>query len=187
MARRALIASALPFLLLLGCGRREETRQEVRTPYGTVAEVSAYLASMNPYIERISQVQIQYEEALSSAREDATERKGTGRNLAERAASAQPDLRSVLEALDAISPPPLLAPFHRDTRKLVATRLEAYSRTLEGWEAEQAGAEFGAAYRQAEAKLDEANQLILQLNEQMQNINASLLDAAAKASSGSSS
>ena len=152
-----------------------------------MAEVTTYLASLNPHIQRIGQLQAQYEEALAEARQEASQRKGTGRNLAEKAAAVKPELQAILRALDAIEPPPLLAPFHRDTRKLVATRLEAYGRTVEGWEAEQKGDEFASLYRQGEGKLAEANQIILQLNAHMQQINTALEAAAGQAAPGASS
>lgn len=188
----------LPLFLLASCGRQHEETPSAEAPaadaaatavtaYGSVADVTAYLASLNPHIERISQLQGQYEEALAEARQEASQRKGTGRNLADKAAAVKPELQAILKALDAIEPPPLLAPFHRDTRKLVATRLEAYGRTVEGWAAEQKGDEFVSLYRQAEAKLAEANQLILDLNAQMQQINAALEAAAGQAAPGASS
>lgn len=195
---RKLAAIVLPLFLLASCGRPQEETPSADsaaadavatagTAYGSVAEVTTYLASLNPHIQRIGQLQAQYEEALAEARQEASQRKGTGRNLADKAAAVKPELQAILRALDAIEPPPLLAPFHRDTRKLVATRLEAYGRTVEGWAAEQKGDEFASLYRQAEAKLDEANQLIIQLNAQMQQINAALEAAAGQAAPGASS
>ena len=180
----------LTLFFALSCGNTDEesaTDSQSQSPsvdmtaataYGSVAEVSAYLDTINPHIDTIGQLQRDYEQALASSRQGASERRGTGRNLAEKAAAVRPGLQAELDALDAIQPPPLLAPFHRDTRKMLVTRIEALARVIAGWELEQAGGDYEAAYREAEAKYETANQLILQLNTQMNRINTSLEAAA---------
>ncbi|MFP6646835.1 MAG: hypothetical protein VCF24_25230 [Candidatus Latescibacterota bacterium] len=193
MLRTCIRPALLLTFFVLSCGKTEEEASAngqpesappdmtASTAYGSVAEVSAYLNAINPHIETIGGLQKDYEEALASSRQGASERRGTGRNLAEKAASIRPGLQSELDALDAIQPPPLLAPFHRDTRKMLATRIDALRRVIAGWELEQAGGDCEAVYQEAEDKYESANQLILQLNTQMNRINTSL-----KAALGSS-
>jgi hypothetical protein len=166
----------------LGCGSSEEESSQpapavdtsAQTAYGTVEEVSAYLETINPHIRRVGELQQTYETALASAREGAMDRRGTGRNLAMKAAEVRPEFKLVMDQLDAIEPPPLLAPFHRDIRKMLTTRMESFARTMEGWEVEQAEGDFEPIYRDAEAKYEAANQQILQLNTQMNRINQSI-------------
>jgi hypothetical protein len=169
------------------------------TAYGTVEEVSEYLDAINPHVNTIGQLQRDYEQALASSRQGASHMetaagvlefeldgrpyrlrawRGTGRYLAEKAAAVRPGLQAELDALDAIQPPPLLAPFHRDTRKMLITRIDALARVIAGWELEQAGGDYEAAYREAEARYETANQLILQLNTEMNRINTSVAAAA---------
>lgn len=182
----AVLLPTLALVVACGPGGDSQTTSEkpvVQTAYGTLADVQAYLDDLNPQIAVIGALNIEYEQGLASARStDASRRHGTGRNLAERAAQVRPRLQAVLEALSTIQPPPLLAPFHRDTRKMVAARLEAYAKNMEGWEIEQVDGAYQAVYSEAETKLQEANRLILQLNEEMTKINAATQAAAASAS-----
>lgn len=178
--------------LASSCGRQREGASAVppgassTSPFGSVEDVKAYLEAIDPHIQSIARLQQQYEEGLASAREGAADRRGTGRNLAGRAELVKPALQEVSEQFDSIEPPPLLAPFHRDVRKLIALRREAYGRTVEGWSAEQRGDNFEAVYREAEARFAEANQLIQQLNEQMRKIHGALEAAQAAPSTPSS-
>jgi hypothetical protein len=194
MLRICIRPALLLTFFVLSCGKTEEEASAngqsesappdmtASTAYGSVAEVSTYLNAINPHIETIGRLQKDYEEqALASSRQGASERRGTGRNLAEKAVAVRPRLQSELDALDAIQPPPLLAPFHRDTRKMLAARIDALRHVIAGWELQQAGDDYEVAFREAEAKFESANQLILQLNTQMDRINTSL-----KAAVGSS-
>ena len=73
------------------------------------------------------------------------------------------------------APPPLLSPFHRDTKKLILLRLEAYRAAIEGFDVQQSGSdEFDAYYADAEEKFRQANALIGELNTDMQNITAAV-------------
>lgn len=185
-----ILATLILATAMVACGPSEDDKPAVATPpanvdmtaetaYGTIAAVTGYLETINPHILKIGDLQKQYEDALASARQGAADRRGTGRNLAARAAQVRPEFQLVLDELDAVQPPPLLAPFHRDTRKMLAARIDALARTMEGWEVEQAGGDFAPIYRDAEAKYEAANQLILQLNTQMNRINASVQEAVA--------
>jgi hypothetical protein len=187
--RFCLRSTLLLALLVNACGKTEEepppqtesqsidTAQS--TAYGSLADVSAYLEQINPHILQIGTLQMEYEEALASAKQGTADRRGTGHNLAVKAAAVEPGFQAILEDLEAIQPPPLLAPFHRDTRKMLTARIEALTRTMEGWDVEQQGGDFEAVYRDAEAKYEAANQLILQLNTQMNKINVAVQEVAA--------
>ncbi len=185
MLRSRVLALLLFALFATACGKTDEKASAETQPptvdmtaataYGSVAEVSAYLQTINPHITTFSKLQQEYEEALASTKQGNADRRGTGRNLA---AAVRPGLQSVLEELDNIEPPPLLAPFHRDTRKMLVTRIDALARTIEGWEVEQAEGDFEAIYQDAETKYESANQLILQLNRQMDSINTTVQEAA---------
>ena len=190
MLRTCIRPALVLALFALSCGKTDEgspadeqpesTRANMTasTAYGTVEEVSEYLDAINPHVNTIGQLQRDYEQALASSKQGASQRRGTGRNLAEKAAAVRPGLQAELDALDAIQPPPLLAPFHRDTRKMLTTRIDALARVIAGWELEQAGGDYEAAYREAEARYETANQLILQLNTEMNRINTSVAAAA---------
>jgi hypothetical protein len=188
---RTLLRSIAALLVTswLGCGPSDDSateQAEADTPYGNATEVSAYLTALQPNVQRVSELQREYEQALSSAAQDATSRRGTGRNLATKAEQVRPQLVAVLDQIDAIQPPALLAPFHRDTKKMVVARLEAYAKTMEGWEVEQAGGDFEAVYREAEQRLQEANALIRQLSERFDKISSALQQAEAAAATSSS-
>ena len=153
-------------LLLAACGQEPE-----ETPYGSLQEVKDYLLTVRPFVEEISMIQQQYEQGLASAGSGSELRKGTGRNLAEAAVAIRPRLQNVIEEFEKVEPPPLLAPFHRDMKRLMTARLDAYGSTISGWEAQESGAgDFQAMYRRAETELERANTLILQLNGEMQKI-----------------
>ncbi|MDA0336220.1 MAG: hypothetical protein O2782_13730 [bacterium] len=190
MLRFCRLPALLVALFTIACGPSEDepTAQApstklidltASTMYGSVADVTGYLDAINPYILRIGALQQEYEAALASSRQGAADRRGTGRNLAAQAEAVRPGFQTVFDELDAVQPPPLLAPFHRDTRKMLAARIEALERTIEGWDVEQKGGDFEPVYRDAEAKYEAANQLILQLNTQMNRINNDLQEATA--------
>ena len=106
------------------------------TPYGSLQEVEDYLRVVSPFIQEIVAVQQQYEQGLASAGSNPGSRRGTGENLADTAAAIRPRLLNLLDEFGNLEPPPLLAPFHRDTKQLIVARLDAYGATISGWEAE---------------------------------------------------
>ena len=167
--------------LLTACGQTskdEETSGTTttnETPYGSAADVEKYVAQIAPYVQQISQLQSQYETALASQQGDSNDRRGTGRNLANKAEEVRPELRTLQTTFDTVEPPAALAPFHRDIRKLIALRLSAYDKTIDGWADENAGGDrHKAIYGDVERAQDEANQLILALIAQMQKIQTAL-------------
>ena len=178
-------------LLLTACGQStpdQETSQneEPTTPavtgttaFGSVADVEAYLQWIGPHVQKISQLQTVYESGLASAKDGIADRRGTGRNLAARAKEAQPELQELLRSFDAQQPPALLAPFHRDVRKLITLRIDAYNQTIAGWAAEEAGTGgHEKIYSEVESTLAQANQLIQSLIEQQMQIDSARPSAA---------
>ncbi|MFH1568277.1 MAG: hypothetical protein ABIL09_09795 [Gemmatimonadota bacterium] len=171
--RSLVVTTAL--LAAVACSQKDAPPEGTpQTPFGTPAQVGEYLTRIDPYVQEVGRIEAAVETALSSERAGSAERRGTGSNLADAATRARPQLQRVLEEFDAIEPPPLLAPFHRDVKKLMLVRLEAYATIAAGWEAEQAGREYRTIYDRAEAGLRDANGLIQQLNAQMARINQSL-------------
>ncbi|MFC1525351.1 hypothetical protein ACFL6X_00915 [Candidatus Latescibacterota bacterium] len=174
---RILIAT-LGVALLTACGGKPQSEDDgaTATPYGTTAEVAAYLEQIGPYVQEIGSIQNAVEQALATGEQGDAIRRGTGRNLAARATEteARPAIQALLARFDELQPPPLLAPFHRDTRKLMALRLEAYEALVSGSEAEQESREYRSYYDEAQEKLRLANQQIQALNREMARITQSL-------------
>ena len=164
----------IPLLFLFAACAPEP---EPETPYGSVDDVSRYLQAVNPYVQEIGQINARFEEGLGSSTDDQGRRRGTGRNLAEAAEVVQNLLRHVLGDFEKIEPPPLLAPFHRDTKELILSRLDAYETMSRGWDTQQVGGDFEPIYRQAESKLEAANALIQRLNSEMLKINTAVQQA----------
>ena len=165
-------------LSVAGCGRQEESSsrpeeeiQAPQTPYGSVEEVRSYLEKINPYIQEIGRIQAEVDHQVGSSG------KATSKNLATAMKEVYPRLREVLENFERIEPPPLLAPFHRDIEKLMLIRLDAYDTTIKGWQEEQKSRNT-QWHQEAEAKLKQANELIVQLNAEMKKINDALSAAA---------
>ncbi len=180
--KRFLLPSFLLALLLTACGQSSQ-EQEVAsdgddTPYGSSEQVSAYLLEIGPYVQQIGQLQSHYETALASARGESNDRRGTGQNLSDKAKEVRPQLQELLQNFDQIEAPALLAPFHRDMRKLITTRLAAYDKTVDGWASELEGGGHEVLYREVEDSLAEANRLIASLNEEVKKINMALAAAA---------
>lgn len=161
-------------LLVLGCGSSQEqpapkpaVPDAPATPFGTVAEVKAYLDKIAPHIQLVSQLQAELDRQIGTAG------KVTSKNLAAAAAAAIPRLRQAHEEFARLQPPPLLAPLHRDIEKLMVLRLDAYSAAAEGWQREQQNGDT-AWHTVVETKLQGANDLIVQLNQQLQQVNGAL-------------
>jgi len=148
------LACASLALLLGACGQ-QSSQDEVpppSTPFGNQKEVQAYLVQIGPFVSEIGEIHGRWEQALGSHGEGTGQRRGTGRNLGVAAAEAEPQVEQLLKRLDEVAPPPLLAPFHRDTRKLIRLRLEAYAAAREGWQAEGEEREFQTSYDLAQTR-----------------------------------
>lgn len=148
-------------------------RQEPKTSagqntlYGNSADIEAYLQAINPHIQEIGRIQLDVDKSVGSTG------KATGENLASAMEVYKPRLEAVLESLSTVEPPPLLASFHGDVKKLVTLRISGYDDTIRGRLAEQNSGDI-TLYENAEITLKEANVLIGHLNSEMQKINAAL-------------
>ena len=172
-------------LTMTACGGPEEEDSQAQqqadsasaaassTAYGSVEEVSSYLVSIDPFIREVSAIQVGVDTLVGSAG------KGTGANLAPAAGDARQRLNQLLDDLAALEPPPLLAPLHRDIKRLITLRLEAYTSTVRGWEIEQSGGDFRAQYDAAQGKYSEANDVIVALNGELEKIHQAVLAASA--------
>ena len=165
---------ALLLTAAVGCGSSDDhsspppsEQGSATTSYGTLAEVSEYLQAVNPYIHLVGELQMEVDTVVG------TSGRATGQNLAAAMAGVQPRLKEMIERFEQIAPPPLLAPLHRDIKKLMLVRLEAYETTIEGWKREQESQDLGL-YKEAEAQLVEANQMIQELNDDLKAINSAI-------------
>lgn len=168
-----------PILLIaaLGCGSQEEEQAAstqdppvAMTPFGSVEAVKTYLTQINPFIGKVSQLHAVVDQQMGSAG------RATSKNLAAAMEGIRPQLQKTLDDFRQIEPPPDLRSFHDDIKKLMEIRLKAYDLTIEGWEREQKN-EDTAWFEAAEGELEEANDLILQLNTEMQKINLAMEQA----------
>lgn len=165
------------FLLALlagGCGQRQEqVPPPAATPYGSPQEITAYLQAIDPLIQQMGAIQREVDQAIG------TSGTATGKNLAPAMEQGRPRLQQLLAELEKVSPPPLLAPFHAQIKKLMVLGIDAYGTTIEGWRLEQErNARFESLYAQGEQQLAEAKKLSEQLNEEMQKIQQALIQAA---------
>lgn len=174
--RTTIALLALALVSACGRGEPETPPPPPETPFGSRAQVTEYLDQIAPYIQEVGRLQATVEHSLGARRPDGGPRKGTGRNLAAAAANVRTRMQSIAAEFDQIEPPPLLAPFHRDVRKLMLVRLGAYRLLMDGWEAEESGGDYETLYANAEAKLREANELIRRLNGQMAQVHEALRD-----------
>ena len=174
-----LIRVGLLTLMLSACGgsQDEETgdsssasSSSPQTAFGSVEEVTSYLVAIDPFVRKIGSIQGELEQQGVGSSGGAA-----AANLAPAAAAAASSLKEILADFEELTAPPLLAPFHRDTKKLILLRLEAYRATIEGFDIQQAGSgDLEAHYAEPEEKFQLANSLIGELNADMQNITSAL-------------
>ena len=170
------------FALLWGCAQEPEKNREqpppppetesVDTPYGKSGEIATYLATIGPFIRTVSQAEMAVQEQVGSGG------KATGANLSMAMESILPSLRQAQEKFNEVEVPPLLAPLHRDIKKLFVLRIDAYDKTIEGWQQEQETQVKSELYAQAVAKMKEANELSFALNQEMKKIQLALKQTA---------
>jgi hypothetical protein len=147
------------------------------TAYGNSQAVSNYLVEINPYVKSISELQAEIDQnAVGSTG------KATGTNLAQAIKTAKPKLQALYNRFNQLEPPPLLAGMHRDIKKLMELRLEAYDLTIKGRTREEVDMDL-SLYDEAQIRFQEANQQILALNAQMKKVNQSLVQVVTKQSS----
>lgn len=161
-------------LAMTGCGKKPEDKSPPAssTPYGSPQDVSAYFQVIDPLVQELNGLHQELYQKVG------TSGKATGANLAPAMAQGKPKLQQVLAQLEKTTPPPLLAPFHEQLKKLVVLRLAAYELTAEGWQQEQAKTpQFEDQYNRGEAKLNEAQQIGGQLGAERAHIQQVLAQA----------
>ena len=157
------LRSAPILLLLASCAPEPE-----ETPYGSAADVRAYLQEIEPYIRQVSAVQQQVHGQVG------TSGAGTGQNLSEVMDETRPLLQQLHDDFSGVTPPPLLGPLHRDIGRLISLRLAAFDATTKGWQLERQKGDAALLYAEAEEKLQEANGLSAALNDQLKDVNTAL-------------
>lgn len=158
-------------LAMMSCGKKpeEKTPADLTTPYGSPQEVIAYLQGIDPLVMQLNALHQELYQKVG------TSGKATGANLAPAMEQGQPKLEQVLAQIDKLTPPPLLAPFHEQVKKVVQLRLDAYVQTIEGWKLEQEkGPEYQSRYNRSEEQLNQAQQLGAQLGAERERIQQAL-------------
>lgn len=180
------LLSLVPILFLLSCGNQDGDKIPEQkaaspkvqaagssisaSPYGTKEDIEQYLNLINPHVQEVGRIQLLVDKNIGSSG------RATGSNLAPTMKSVKPTLEAILDTLSNLNPPPLLSSFHGDFKKLVALRISAYDTTIRGYSVEKETGDL-SLYQEAEAQLDEANKLIVQLNGEMGKIMQSLSTA----------
>ena len=181
--------SLSPILIFLACGNQSGEKipeQKVASPkaqidkertsttsYGAKAEIEAYLNRINPHVQEVGRIQLLVDKNIGSSG------RATGSNLAPVMKSVKPKLEAILDTLSGVNPPPLLSSFHAKFKNLVTLRIVAYDTTIRGYELEKETGDL-LLYEEAEANLDEANKLIVLLNEEMGKIMESLASSSSQ-------
>ena len=181
--------SLSPILIFLACGNQNGEKipeQKVASPkaqieeemtsstvYGAKAEIEAYLKRINPHVQEVGRIQLLVDKNIGSSG------RATGSNLAPVMKSVKPNLEAILDTLAGVNPPPLLSSFHAKFKNLVTLRIVAYDTTVRGYELEKETGDL-SLYEEAEANLDEANKLIVLLNEEMGKIMESLASSSSQ-------
>jgi hypothetical protein len=175
-----LIRVGLLTLTLSACGGSQDegpgdsssaSSSPPQTAFGSVEEVTSYLVAIDPFVRKIGSIQGELEQRGVGS--------SGGAAAANIAAAAETSLKEILADFEELTAPPLLASFHRDTKKLILLRLEASRATIEGFDIQQAGSgDFKARYAEGEEKFQLANSLIGGLNADMQNVTSTLRQSA---------
>lgn len=164
-SRSVFLSRGLPLLMLLACGD-----DDPQTRFGSVENVGRYRQALNPIIEAVSEIEAGVQQTAVGASGTAT-----AANLAAAYERVLPDLVATRDAFERLIPPRRLSNLHRLIGDLIELRIAAYSLVLSGF---AAGNE--TLYDDAERKLAEANDLIVQINELLRGVDAELAGAAAK-------
>ena len=162
-----IILFLLTLVALAGCGPQPEEPASqsqtdlsaVQTPYGSAAEAKKYHDDITPLIQTGNALHMNVYAAVGSSNT------ATGQNLARAITEIQvtSQMQSLIDELNQIQVPPLLAPLHRDIGKMMHLRIEWYDLILKGWQLEQEKQD-DSLYAQAEVKLRELNALGEKLN-----------------------
>ena len=166
----------LLIVIISSCGtEQEEQKSEPKvaaTAFGSANEVSQYMQAIDPFIVQVSSIHQKIYTAVGSSSS------ATGENLTRviQEIDAIAKMKDLIENFNHITPPPLLAPLHRNIEKLMILRADSYNLAAQGWslEADDQGTEI---YQQSEDKLKQANALSLKLNHQLEDVNKALQTA----------
>lgn len=136
--------------------------------FGNSVKIKEYLRKIDPLIVEYSQIQSKIYGVMGSSGVF------TGRNLGQITKDQKPRLLELSEKLEAIEPPPLIAPFHNDFAHLLVLRLSAFDAAIQALEIEDASGDT-SAFSEVSLKFALSEEQIVKLNQQMQEINESLL------------
>ena len=179
------LSTLLLIVVISSCGtEQEEQKSEPKvatTPFGSADEVRKYMQVIDPFIVQASSIHKKIYTAVG------TSSSATGENLTTviKEIDAITKMKDLINNFNQITPPPLLAPLHRNMEKLMILRADSYKLAEQGWrlEAEDQGSEL---YQQSEDKLKQANALSLELNHQLEDVNKALhTDSPAQQQAGS--
>jgi hypothetical protein len=173
----------LIFVFQISCGNNNENSNNVQqngpTPnfvdesdknsgsYGTKESIEEYLNKIEPLIKKYSQIQNEIYTAMGSSGVF------TGSNLARKTKEQKPALLEVSNKLEIIDPPPLIAPFHNDFKRLLALRISAFDAAVQAHELEKTTGDT-SAFTEVTNKFALSEEQIVKLNDQMLKINESL-------------
>jgi hypothetical protein len=144
-----------------GCGDDDEG---VR--FGDPLVVRDYRDALNPIIDEVSAIEAQVQQRAVGSSNVAT-----AANLNAVYTDVRPQLLEVLVEFDRLTPPRRLLDLHRDIRSLMILRLDAYRIVMEGYAAADS-----SVYAIAEGVLQQANELILDINLGLCEIDVALSD-----------
>ena len=173
----------LIFFLQISCGNNNENSNTVQqngpTPnfvdesdknsgsYGPKESIEEYLKKIEPLIKEYSQIQNEIYTAMGSSGVF------TGSNLARKTKEEKPALLEVSNKLEIIDPPPLIAPFHNDFKRLLVLRISAFDAAIQAHELEKTTGDT-SAFTEVTNKFALSEEQIVKLNDQMLKINESI-------------
>ena len=182
MKKNILLMSVLVFQISCGENNQDSSKVTQKGPspnfsakskldssvFGNTEKIKEYLRKIDPLIVEYSQIQSKIYGAMGSSGVF------TGRNLGQITKDQKPRLIKLSEKLDSIEPPPLIAPFHSDFVQLLILRLSAFDAAIQASELENATGDT-SVFSEVSKKFALSEEQIVKLNEQMQEINESLL------------
>ena len=142
-------------IIVSGCGNDDPVSGGLDTPFGNLPEVEAYRSSLNPVIDAVNEIQTEVREQAVGSGNVAT-----AENLNSVYTIVRPRLLEALVELDRMVPPSALVSVHDDVRHLMVLRIDAQALVIEGF----ASGDGETMYAQAESKLAQANDLVVDLN-----------------------
>ena len=170
------LSTLLLTVIISSCGTdQKEQKSEPKvtaTAFGSANEVRQYMQAVDPFIVQVSSIHQKIYTAVG------TSSSATGENLTTiiQEINAIEKMKDLIENFNHLTPPPLLAPLHRNIEKLMVLRADSYNLAAQGWSLE-ADAQGTELYQQSEDKFKQANALSLELNHQLEDVNKALQTA----------